>query len=52
MTLDEKQKRLLEIHVVVSEAADEIDKNGDTYASVTKLAEALELVLIYLEQNS
>lgn len=50
MTAEEKQKRILEIHAIVSEAADEVQDNGDTYASVVKLAEALELVLIYLEQ--
>lgn len=51
MTADEKRKRLLEIRAIVSKAADEIHRNGDTYASVMQMAEALELVLIYLEQN-
>ena len=51
MTKEEKQQKLSEISKIVSQAVHEVMINGDTYASVTQLSEALELVLAYLEQE-
>jgi hypothetical protein len=42
---------LSEIHHEVNRALEEIRTNRDSYAAIIKLAEALELVLGYLEEN-
>jgi hypothetical protein len=43
---------LSEIHQEVSQALEEIRTNRDSYAAIVKLAESLELVLRYLEENN
>jgi hypothetical protein len=51
MTKEEKQERLFEMRASVAKAAEEIQRNADPYASVIRLAEALEMVLGYLERQ-
>jgi hypothetical protein len=43
--------KLEEIHEELNRAATEMEGNHDTYAAVLKLANALELVLRYLEEQ-
>jgi len=43
---------LSEIRHEVDQALEEIRTNRDSYAAILKLAEALELVIGYLEENN
>ena len=50
MSTPAEQQKLMEMHEVVSKAAEELHVNRDTYAAVVRLAEGLEMILNYLER--